>query len=79
MEKGSFIDDKTIQVTSNTGMQAFGSSTFNSIFLAYPDSIDGDFMRGRVAVLTLETAANVAGGFELYAINVDYEYSGLDT
>lgn len=75
----SIVDDKTIKLTSNVGMQVFNSSSFDSIFLAYPSAIDGDFMRGRVAVLTLETAADVGGGFELYAINVDYEYSGLDT
>ena len=52
---------------------------FDNIFVAYPSSIDGDSLRGRTCILTLESESSVENDFELYAINVDYEYSGLDT
>jgi|DEB0MinimDraft_6_1074348.scaffolds.fasta_scaffold00006_33 hypothetical protein len=64
---------------SGDAAPAIFSPIFFYLYLAYPDSIDGDSLRGRVCVLTLESAAFVGWDFELHAINVDYEYSGLDT
>ena len=43
-----------------------------------PAEIDGDFMRGKACTITME-APSVPNGLELYAVNVDFEYSELDS
>lgn len=73
-----FSDDAVVFSGVQGGLLA-SDDRFQSLFIAYPSEIDGDYMRGRVGVLTLQSLSNVAPGFELHAINVDYEYSGLDT
>ena len=51
---------------------------FEKIFILTPAQIDGDFMRGKACTVTLQSGS-VASGLELYAINVDFEYSELDS
>ena len=73
------FSDDTVVVGGVDGGQLASDDRFQSLFIAYPSEIDGDYMRGRVGVLTLQSLSDVSAGFELHAINVDYEYSGLDT
>lgn len=51
---------------------------FEYLYAATPAEIDGDFMRGKACTITME-AASVPNGLELYAVNVDFEYSELDS
>ena len=74
-----FADD-TLSLAGVDNSNVLGTDPrFKSLFVGYPREIDGDYMRGRVGLLTLQSLSNVSEGFELHAINVDYEYSGLDT
>ena len=74
-----FADD-TLSLAGVDNSNILGTDPrFESLFVGYPREIDGDYMRGRVGLLTLQSLSNVSEGFELHAINVDYEYSGLDT
>lgn len=50
----------------------------NVIYAVSDPGLNGDSMRGRYAVVTVQTASD-GRPFELYAINVDYAPSKLDT
>ena len=51
---------------------------FEYMYALTPAEIDGDFMRGKACTITME-APSVPNGLELYAVNVDFEYSELDS
>ena len=55
-----FADD-TLSLTGVDNSNVLGTDPrFKSLFVGYPREIDGDYMRGRVGVLTLQ---NVSEGF----------------
>lgn len=82
------VEERRLFIYNGSGPSAVASpsnantiknnAAFQQIYTLTPARIDGDFMRGKACTITLESGS-VANGLELYAVNVDFEYSELDS